>query len=521
MAGTKLNITKFTGRAEDFGEWKRNFHSTMVIKDLDYVLDDKDAKTKANFAKDNGKVFAFIQLSVDPQTSITIDTRAKGDGQAAWGVLLEMFERKDRLRVASLRAELENTRLEEGGDIETFLTKLAKLGQDLASAQGKNVEDEELVSALLMGLPASFRSWRISKAASLDNFPKLCDELRAACCFDEEWNKRQGQENMFKTEHKRNHKKFHSHKPKHRPRRPLSEVLCYNCQKMGHSSTDCKEPRRPRTDQKQRPKTSGPEVNFMTQDFDAEKIDDFDKLNPSGTDNCGELIREAIFDFEEEKSDGCYYGETDSKTKWIVDSAASAHFCGDKSLFQNLRPTHREITVADGRNSTANEMGEIDIILYGPQGQEVPVRLHDVLYLKGMPAKLISVPAMSKNRHYGILGRAEDEGGSCLVLHGKKFTIPVFGSGKDFWLHAGTQKPQKHRIRYSITPNRADLKTWHERLGHRNYKMVSKLCNHVDGMEIAAESMPVCETCIKVKLTKTPFELQRKESLPTIGTIKI
>ena len=77
MAGTKLNITKFTGRAEDFGEWKRGFHSTMVIKDLDYVLDDKDAKTKANFAKDNGKVFAFIQLSVDLQTSITIDTRGR------------------------------------------------------------------------------------------------------------------------------------------------------------------------------------------------------------------------------------------------------------------------------------------------------------------------------------------------------------------------------------------------------------------------------------------------------------
>ena len=123
MAGGEIELAKFSGCAEDFGTWKRNFFSMMVIKDLDYVLDfsEKEEK-KASYKKDNTKVYAFIQLSVDPQTAITLDTRCRGDGTKAWNTLSEMFERKDRLRIASLRTELENIRLEDGGDIETYLT---------------------------------------------------------------------------------------------------------------------------------------------------------------------------------------------------------------------------------------------------------------------------------------------------------------------------------------------------------------------------------------------------------------
>src|SRR5689334_15145978 len=105
------NLTNGDGEDQDYevqwasGELQRleeKFNVLLTIKDLDYVLAEKvEKKLETTFDKDNAKVYAYILLSMDPQTAIT---RCRGDGRKAWKTLLEMFERKDKLQVASLRA---------------------------------------------------------------------------------------------------------------------------------------------------------------------------------------------------------------------------------------------------------------------------------------------------------------------------------------------------------------------------------------------------------------------------------
>ena len=55
-----------------------------------------------------------IFVWLDQQTAAILEAKAKGDGYAAWGVVMELFEKKDLLRMANLRSELSTTKLEEG-----------------------------------------------------------------------------------------------------------------------------------------------------------------------------------------------------------------------------------------------------------------------------------------------------------------------------------------------------------------------------------------------------------------------
>ena len=129
-----------------------------------------------------------------------------------------------------------------------------------------------------------------------------------------------------------------------------------------------------------------------------------------------------------------------------MNSAASAHFAETNLSFKifDLHVGKSLLRMEETLPQTKWERSTS--FLWTSGQQEVPVRLYDVLYLKGMPAKLISVPAMSKNRHYGILGRAEDEGGSCLVLHGRN-SLSQYLERKRFLASRRDPKTPKHRIR--------------------------------------------------------------------------
>src|SRR5690349_4525463 len=156
MATEKIEILKFNRQAENFSAWKRNFLAVLTIKDLHYVLEPKVDKSKGLFTRDNAKVYTYITLSMDTQTAIMLDTHCRGDGNTAWKELLGMYKCKDKLQIASLRSELENLQLDEGEDAENFIMKITQIGQDLADAQGSPIDDDELVTTLFMGLPASY-----------------------------------------------------------------------------------------------------------------------------------------------------------------------------------------------------------------------------------------------------------------------------------------------------------------------------------------------------------------------------
>ncbi len=83
-------------------------------------------------AKKMAKLHSYILLAVDERTADAIEVSvAPGDGLGAWKAVRALYERTDTLCMANARAELGRTRLEEGGDIEAYLSAIHRLKAEI------------------------------------------------------------------------------------------------------------------------------------------------------------------------------------------------------------------------------------------------------------------------------------------------------------------------------------------------------------------------------------------------------
>ena len=88
----------------------------------------------------------------------------------------------------------------------------------------------------------------------------------------------------------------------------------------------------------------------------------------------------------------------DKEHSWLVNSAASSHLSGNKSLFQELHPVEPiSIETASGQSFISNEKGTINITMYSdPQYYlpDLPIMLQEVIYVPNLQANLLSVRRM-------------------------------------------------------------------------------------------------------------------------------
>src|SRR5690242_9077419 len=84
--------------------------------------------------------------------------------------------------------QLHNLRLEEGGDMDEFLTSVTRISHEISNATGEVVSKGELKTVILRGLPDSYRQWVHGKMTSPENetIEGLQSELRAIAIFEKE-----------------------------------------------------------------------------------------------------------------------------------------------------------------------------------------------------------------------------------------------------------------------------------------------------------------------------------------------
>ena len=79
----------------------------------------------------------------------------------------------------------------------------------------------------------------------------------------------------------------------------------------------------------------------------------------------------------------------DPTTTWILDSGATAHICGQRAMFQSIRPYRKQIITATGENVDVQGIGGIRLTLRNGRGCQA-LYLRDVLYVPGIQMNLMS-----------------------------------------------------------------------------------------------------------------------------------
>ncbi len=83
-----------------------------------------------------------------------------------------------------------------------------------------------------------------------------------------------------------------------------------------------------------------------------------------------------------------------SRDCWIVDSGSTNHMCNDRSLFTKLRPSQETVSFGMGQ-AKARGTGDVHLDLLRSTGETTSVVLHEVIYVPGLAANLISNSALN------------------------------------------------------------------------------------------------------------------------------
>ncbi|MCO5563189.1 hypothetical protein L7F22_016826 [Adiantum nelumboides] len=123
---------------------------------------------------------ALIALSV--KRTITPHIRSAKSAKQAWDIIAGLYAGRNEAKVALLRKELESKIMNEEDDMDTFLTGIKDINEQLISA-GEIISDSFLVQTILDALPDSYQTfastWQLMNQRNPDvvKFDEVCTLL--------------------------------------------------------------------------------------------------------------------------------------------------------------------------------------------------------------------------------------------------------------------------------------------------------------------------------------------------------
>jgi hypothetical protein len=186
--------------------------------------------------------------------------------------------------------------------------------------------------------------------------------------------------------------------------------------------------------------------------------------------------------------------------RFVVDSGASNHMCGNRQYFQSLTPiTPRDITSASGHLLTATHIGSVHFSTEAG-GRRI---LNNVLYVPGLRTDLLSINQITdsgckitmKNGFFQIFARDGTPFG-CSVRHASLSVLDLVPIPNLSALLTGPQ---------SVTDS-----IWHRRLGHLGPRNLQLLANN-DAIDLDDNPDTIaCSTCCLSKQPAKPLPHPKK-----------
>jgi len=315
-----------------------------------------------------------------------------------------------------------------------------------------------------------------------------------------------------------------------RMRRGRERRRCYKCDEIGHIKRDC-----PSNSRGDKPAEDGgaaglamlahdvdtvPEADPVERDEDApetlsgaEEAYDIPELlsDSEDDDNVPPLVADS--DDEGAGGDGTTFmtvadpadiGEAPAPV-WVMDSGASHHMTGTADRLTNVAGRAPvTIMLADGRHRTARTSGTA-LLQVDSVGGVMDLTLQDVLVVPGLASSLFFV-RQAAVRGYEVTFK---RGGGVVIWHGDRDMIRGVLSDKVYILPTIAQTGSA--LVSVATPTAA---MWHRRFAHLGATTLERTAKVVKGMVLdkaglAALRTDPCPPCIQGTMTRAPF--------PTLG----
>ncbi|KAD6454783.1 hypothetical protein E3N88_09489 [Mikania micrantha] len=173
---------------------------------------------------------------------------------------------------------------------------------------------------------------------------------------------------------------------------------------------------------------------------------------------------------------------------WAMDSGATEHMTYDKELLENFTIDVNEppVTVANGANPPVKGTGEVSLM--------ESIKIKGVLFVPNFKCNLLSVRRLTKDLHCAVTFFPD-----FFVIQELK-TRSLIGAGNciNGLYRMGAAKEKRKAMA-------AASGIWHKRLGHSSSDKLSSL-DVLKNLNFSY-SKKDCDSCIRAKLTKLPFQI--------------
>lgn len=422
-------IEKLTGR-DNYSTWRFAVKTYLEHEELwDCVENVAIADPKRDL-----KAKSKIILLVDSINYVHIQ-EAKS-AKEVWDNLANAFNDSGLTRRVGLLRELCTTTLAECQNVEEYVSKVVTTAHKLRNI-GFKVDDEWLGTLLLSGLPDTYKPMIIAIESS--GMKISADSVKAKILQDV---KLSGSDTSAFAVNTANTKKKIFKKPFSKGPR------CYNCNKFGHFSNECKSKRR------QKPENSSYAAAFMA--------------------------------------------STSTSDAWFIDSGASVHMTKCKHLLKNeTLPQIRTIKVANDKALTVESSGQLTLDTCNEKGESNKILFQNVLFVPELVTNLLSVSQIVNNG-----GEVKFNHKGCIILNKDKKIVATATLINNMYRLNLT-----HGQAYISDVDKEDFYLWHQRMGHLNFIDLNKIEENTDGVKLSKKPDKLtCVTCLEGKQTRLPFK---------------
>ena len=515
----------------------------------------KAREQRLQYDDKNSAAASFISSHIELTGQDIITDDIKGDPKACWAAVSQAYGRMTIHQLLRIRQSLNGVKYVDGASMQDHLAFFYETQRQLVGT-GMAINDMSLAALLMFSVPASFESMltSLSSSSGYEGDGLFTAQRIRSAFLNEDQRRRTAAAEAARTQetvalyHRQASNRTAPSPPQQTPSAAATgaqetrpRATCTHCGGGGHLHTKCfilhpdqapagwrvSAARARWAAENVRPQQALISIGSGTvslgprNDFD---VDGFALVHTLGCGSSGEAELAFVASTgATSPRPAAASVSPGGRGRWEVDSAATFHYCLDRSWFSSYQTLPVGDVVFTGGNHAfpVIGVGSVRLQLHSAAGNTL-VTLNNVRHAPGLTYNLISVRSMDDMGAETLFGK-----GRCIISFpdGKtKVTAERVGNSRLYSLWASViTTPSTPANSTALVAHAADapmadrLRLWHERFGHVNTESISQLFEHqlVTGIDCSAEASTIkqaialpsahCASCAEGKSHKQPF----------------